>query len=79
MTHLFAVQGVKEARLRQEKAEEEVVELTNKSRQLEMELDVYTERLSKQVSIIPSRLSSRTRADSSRCSLMCTQRGSSSR
>jgi len=42
-------ESVKEAKLRQNKSEEEVVELTNKSRQLEMELDVYSERLTKQI------------------------------
>ena len=38
---------MKDARIRQEKAEEEFTELTNKSRQLEMENDVFGEKLSK--------------------------------
>ena len=41
------IQSVKDARIRQEKAEEEFTELTNKSRQLEMENDVFGEKLSK--------------------------------
>jgi chromosome segregation ATPase len=40
---------VKTARLRMDKAEEEVVELTNKQRQLEVEVDVYGEKLSMQM------------------------------
>ena len=43
------MQKVKDARIRQEKAEEESTELINKAKQLEMELDVYGERLVKQV------------------------------
>merc|ERR1711992_497594 len=39
-------EGSKAARARAEKAEEEVLELTNKARQLETELDVTSERLS---------------------------------
>merc|ERR1739846_190962 len=39
-------EGSKAARVRAEKAEEEVLELTNKARQLETELDVTSERLS---------------------------------
>merc|ERR1712088_713071 len=39
-------EGSKQAKVRAEKAEEEVLELTNKARQLETELDVTSERLS---------------------------------
>jgi len=42
-------ESVKTARIRQEKSEEEVVELTNKQRQLEMEVDVFGEKLSMQM------------------------------
>merc|ERR1719167_1656720 len=42
-------QSLKEAKIRQEKAEEESTELNNKAKQLEIEVDVYGERLSKQV------------------------------
>ena len=37
------------SRQRQEKAEEEATDLTNKQKQLEMEVDVYGERLSVRV------------------------------
>ncbi len=43
------LQKVKDARIRQEKAEEESTELNNKAKQLELELDVYGERLVKQI------------------------------
>merc|ERR1711971_666680 len=39
-------EGSKQAKVRAEKAEEEVLELTNKARQLETEVDVTSERLS---------------------------------
>merc|ERR1712150_417387 len=39
-------EGSKAAKVRAEKAEEEVLELTNKARQLETELDITSERLS---------------------------------
>jgi len=42
-------QSLKEAKIRQEKAEEESTELNNKAKQLEIEVDVYGEGLSKQV------------------------------
>jgi len=42
-------QALKDAKIRKEKAEEEATELTNKSKQLEMEADVYGERLTKQL------------------------------
>ena len=40
---------VKDARIRQDKAEEESVDLTNKAKHLEIECDVYGEKLSLQV------------------------------
>jgi len=42
-------ESVKTAKIRQEKSEEEVVELTNKQRQLEVEVDVNSERLSMRI------------------------------
>jgi len=41
--------SVKEAKIRQEKSEEEATELTNKAKHLEIELDVYGEKLVVQV------------------------------
>jgi len=42
-------EALKVSRQRQEKAEEEATDLTNKQKQLEMEVDVYGERLSVRV------------------------------
>merc|ERR1711973_1027026 len=42
-------QALKDAKIRKEKAEEETTELINKSKHLEMECDVFGERLTKQL------------------------------
>ena len=46
---LCSVQKAKEAHIRQEKAEEECTELTNKARTLEIDVDKYGEKLAQQI------------------------------
>jgi hypothetical protein len=48
-TSLPPVQKAKEAHIRQEKAEEECTELTNKSKTLEIDVDKFGEKLAMQV------------------------------